>query len=278
MIPKLAAYVSSFNVLQNGISYREPLERMLAFFDLTVVAVNTSTDSTLAALQSMASEIQNVGRLYIIETSFAYIDVTFDGATKNAALQEAYRLTGEAPEWVYVQMDLDEMPVPNQRIMWRGLAAQLLALPEADCLMFPTVDVWGSMDTIRDEVPLGLKQRIHKRDIHRGVWKDAWIIPGKRFRTDMSDSGEALRSDGSLAHCAHVVPHQYLHPSTHHMLNGYPYTVHLGYLSFDQRVRVNKAIWADHWTLRNNGQPMDVVLDTAPLRDYPVVKHCLNLT
>ncbi len=74
-----------------------------------------------------------------------------------------------------------------------------------------------------------------------------------------------------------VVPNAFLAPQYTAMLNAYPLVIHLGYVSFDQRVRVNKAIWAEHWTLRA-GREAHVAVDTDALRGYPVIKHSLTLT
>ncbi len=283
--PTLSAYISAFNLVQNGFDYETALRRALAFFDEVVVAVNTSTDDTLARLQALersgreGREQDGVfigpsglwAKLKIVQTDIPYTDVTFDGRVKDAALQAC---TGE----VLVQMDLDEYVPLNQRALWLTYAGRLLESPGVDCFMIPTVDLWGSMDTIRADTNIGTKMRMHRRGFHRGVWRRAWVAPGKLFRTDMSDSGELIDSKGELVRAAGVVPPQFLTPATHSMLNGYPYTVHLGYANLDQRVKVNKAIWADHWTLRNGGRDAKVAVDKAALQTYPLIKHRLNLS
>lgn len=265
--PTLSAYISAFNLVANGFDYEIALHRALAFFDEVVVAVNTSTDDTLACLQYVAT-IEP--RFKVVSTDLAYTDVTFDGRVKDAALQAC---TGD----VLVQLDLDEYPPPGQRDLWRRVATQLLASP-VDCFMIPTVDLWGSVDTIRADAPIGVKFRMHKRGLHRGVWREAWLSYGKRFDTSRSDSCELLQPDGSLARALHIVPTQFLGAATHRMLNGHPFTVHTGYADLNQRVRVNKAIWADHWTLRNGGHDARVAVDTDTLRGYPLIKHHLDLS
>lgn len=270
-LPKLSAYVSAFNVLQNGLPYEEPLRAMLAFFDEVVVAVNTSTDDTLATLQAFEG-----GALKVIPTSFSYKDVTFDGATKNAALQACTQ--EDATNRVYVQMDLDERVPGNQRALWRDLAGMLIRDPVSQCMMIPTLDVWGSVDTIRADKPIGVKFRMHKAGLHRGVWQQAWLNPQRtRFDTSMSDSCELLDQHGNLVRANWVVPPQYLHPSTCHLLEGFPYTVHLGYLDYAQRIRINKAIWKEHWELRS-GQPENVATSIEDLTNVPLVKHGLPLS
>lgn len=265
--PTLSAYISAWNLLSNQFDYQTSLNRALAFFDEVVVAVNTSTDDTLAVLQAWA---EKEPRLKIVSTSFAYADIEFDGKVKDVALQAC---TGN----VLVQLDLDEYIPLSQRELWRACASQLLSVEAADCFMIPTIDLWGSTETLRADTSIGMKFRIHKRGLHRGVWKEAWNVNRKHFDTSKSDSCELLRSDGTLAHAMSVVPHQVLHPAMTMMLNGYPFTVHTGYLDFDQRIRVNKAIWAEHWELRS-GHKEKVAVDKAALLGYPLIKHQLKLT
>ncbi len=265
--PTISAYVSAFNVHTNGLDWETGLRAALAFFDQVVIAANTSTDGTLAALQDVAV---TEPRLKVVTTDYAYTDVEFDGKVKDAALQAC---DGEA----LVQLDLDEVVPLNQRALWRRYATELLALPNVDCFMFPSVDLWGSMDTLRADTRIGSKFRLHKRGLHRGVLPEAWLPGHKHFRTDMSDSCEALRADNTLARAAQVVPYHLCHPAMTQALNGWPFTVHRGYVSFDQRIRVNKAIWAKHWEARS-GHPENVAVDKATLEGYPLIRHHLDLT
>jgi len=273
--PQLSAYVSAFNLLQNGFDYEDALTDMIAFFDEVVVAVNTSEDGTLAALQALAAAPESVGKLRVISTSFRYDDVTFDGAVKNAALQACTQ--EDAANRVYIQMDMDEIAPLSQRALWRVVAQQLLADPYTQCYMFPSVDLWSSMDTIRADKSIGLKFRMHKSGLSRGVWKHAWVIPGKRFDTSRSDSCELLTPEGDLACAVAVTPFNPITPAVIGLLRDYPHTLHTGYVSYEQRVRVNNAIWAAHWPLRS-GHPEKVATKVDELRDVPLVKHGLSLS
>ncbi len=265
--PKLAAYVSAWNVVANTFDWESSLRRMSAFFDHVVVAVNTSTDDSFARIKGLG--LPNVE---VIQTAFCYLDITFDGAIKNAALQACPK----GPEWVYVQMDLDEMVPQNQRALWRQCAQQLLSIPSVDCFMLPTIDLWGSMKTVRADKSAGIKFRIHKGGLTRGVWKEAWRDGRSHFDTSKSDSCELLTPTGNLATAMQVVPPQFLAPSLTAFLKGHPYTVHLGYVSFDQRVKVNKAIWKDHWELRS-GHRENVATEKTTLENYPLIEHKLDL-
>lgn len=281
-VPKLVSYISAFNIVQNQIPYDQPLRDICSFFDLVVVAVNTSTDSTASTLRALAESIEPKGRLQIIETSFLYTDVKFDGAIKNAALQECYRLTeggGESSDkWAYVQLDLDETILPYQYDLWRQYAESLLLTNTTDCLLLPSVDLWGSDTTIRADKPIGLKFRLHKAGVARGVLRQAWLNPQQtKFRIDMSDSTEPIDPYGNLVRCHQAVPQQYLQPSLCHMLENYPTVIHHGYKDLNQRIRVNKAIWNDHWRLRNGGEDARVATKMEDLIDVPLVPLRLRL-
>lgn len=267
---KLAAYVSVFNVVKNGLPYEKPLRDMLAFFDHVSVAVNTSTDNTLEVIKALDN---TSGKLTVTETSFSYKDVTFDGAVKNAALQAC----PQGDQWLYVQMDLDEMIPLSQRPIWNEAAKQLLEMPSIKCLMIPSIDLWGSLETIRADKPIGQKFRLHKGGLRRGVWRHAWISYGVRFDTNRSDSTELIDQNGDLVKSMDGAPSMALHPSTISILRQYPHVFHLGYVDYEQRARVNRAIWADHWTLRNGGVDAKVATRAEDLREVPLVRHGLPL-
>jgi hypothetical protein len=270
--PLFSAYVSAFNLLSNGFDWQTSLSNMLVFFDEVVVAVNTSTDETAMALRAFFCDAVAKGKMKVVETSFVYTDVAFDGAIKNAALQAC----SQGTEWIYVQMDLDEMIPLGQKPLWRKYAEYLQSTPGIDCLMIPSIDLWGSMETIRRSKNIGLKFRMHKAGLKRGVWKRAWIMDGKRFDTSMSDSCELLTQDGELCRATRIVDDSFLIPQVCSMLKDYPHVFHLGYVDYDQRVRVNKAIWAEHWPLRS-GREENVATSVAELTGEPVMKHGLPI-
>lgn len=273
--PKLAAYVSAWDLITNGFDYQSSLANMVAFFDEVVIAVNTSKDDTLAALRTLAAAPESGGKLKVISTDFSYTDVTFDGATKNAALQACS--AGFPGEWVYIQMDLDEAIPQSQRPKWTALAEQLVSMSSIQCFMLPSLDLWGSVKTIRADRSVGLKFRMHKGGLRRGVWKEAWLNPQHtRFDTSKSDSTELVTTNGDLALSMKIVPDHYLNPAACFMLSQYPFVVHGGYLNYAQRVRVNKAIWKDHWELRS-GHPENVAITIDELTKVPLIPHRLSL-
>ncbi len=158
--------------------------------------------------------------------------------------------------------------------MWDRYAQNLLLDPNTDCYLFPSVDLWGSPLTIRADKPIGVKFRMHKGGLKRGVWRAAWAADGKHFDTSRSDSCELLDSNGDLARSIPVVPSYCLQPTCTDLLRDFPYTLHFGYVDFTRRVKVNKAIWADHWVLRS-GHEESVATEVGQLIKEPVIKHAL---
>jgi hypothetical protein len=261
-------YVSAFNLIQHGFNWEPHLENFSNFAGLdgeVVVAVNTSTDDTFDVLSCKAALLGNVK---VIQTDFSYGSITMDGDIKNAALQAC---TKE----ICIQMDFDEGFVQAQRTTWAIYAEQMLASPHLDCLLIPSIDLYNSISQIRADKPIGFKYRMHKKGFLRGVRKDAWLGNGK-IDTSMSDTCELLNPDGSLVRkVALISPIEILADANRCAeLNDYIYTLHFGYLDLDQRVNINKKIWASHWEMRS-GKKENVVVERKELDNVPLVNHNL---
>ncbi len=263
-----SVYVSAFNLIKNGFDYQAALSNFLDFVGEdgeVVIAVNTSEDGTADALRALTDQNNH---LKVVETHYSYSDITFDGAVKNVALQATTNP-------IKIQMDMDERFVQSQRRRWALAAEDLLSHPETDCLLIPSVDLFGGMETIRADRTISSKFRMHKSGLRRGVIEAAWAADRKTFDTGVTDSGDLVKQDGTLASYQALGGH--LHPGWARALNASLYTLHFGYLDFTQRVRVNQAIWAEHWPLRS-GHPENVVVSTNDLDSVPTVRHNLILT
>lgn len=260
-------YLSIFNIEKHAFPWRESLDSAVAFAGNegeVVIAVNQSEDKTLDIIREYVATRPNVK---VIETKFAYDDVTFDGAIKNAALQAC---TKE----VCIQLDADEVLPLSQRKKWE-IAAQQLLRTTIDCYLIPSIDLYGDRDHISNK-NVGTKFRLHKKGLKRGVWARAWQIPGKQFDISMSDSSELLNREDQLVRCQGLVPEFCLQPSFAHMLDDYIYTVHLGYLSLEHRANINKAVWGPHWSLRA-GREAGVETDVEKLAKQATIRHNLKL-
>lgn len=259
----LSAYISLFNVTKNSFPWQESLDSAAAFCEEVVIAINQSEDDTVAVIRAWAADKPHVK---IVETSFAYTDIEFDGKVKNAALQAC---TGD----VLIQLDADEVLLLKQKPRWVAHARQLLNL-NVDCYMIPSVDLYGDRSRMRKQ-PIGVKFRMHKKGLRRGVWERAWR--GDKIDTSMSDTCELLNQQGHLVRCLPVAPDFVLQPQFASQLDNYLYTIHLGYLSLEHRANINKVIWADHWRLRS-GHEENVETEVDKLAAEPTIPHGLKLT
>jgi glycosyltransferase involved in cell wall biosynthesis len=259
-------YTSLYHIEKHSFPWRESLENFVQFAgddSEVVVAVNKSEDNTLAIIKEFAAQNPTVK---IVETNYSYDNIEMDGLIKNAALQAC---TKE----IRIQMDADEAFYLPSRPKWVQYAEELLK-SNIECLMLPTVDCFGAKDKIRADKNVGLKFRMHKKGLTRGVWKEA--KRGDKINTSMSDTCELLRPNGDLAISSSIVSQTLLYPIFVPQLKDFIWTYHFGYLSFDQRVNINKKLWKSHWELRS-GKREEVVTDIFELANVPTVAHNLPL-
>lgn len=260
-------YYSAFNLTKNAFPWRENLLRGVTFAGPdgeVVVAVNKSEDDTLDLINAFAAERPTVK---VVTTDHPYTDIEFDGKVKNAALQACTKD-------LLIQMDLDEWIDSAQRSKWEYYGKQLL-MQTVDCYMVPSVDLYGDRKTIRKNHKIGTKFRLHKKGFKRGVWRGGWN--GDHINTSASDTCELINDRGDLVRCVGIVPDFALQSQFASMLDDYIYTVHEGYLSLEHRVNINKAIWAEHWSLRS-GHSENVETNLDNLAKEPTVYHNLKIT
>ena len=254
-------YISAFNLIKNSFPYLKNLYLACKFADEVIVVVNKSVDETLDLIKSYCNKYNN---LKIIETNFDYNDIKFDGACKNMALQAT-------TQKVKIQLDLDEYIPLSQKNKWLEYADKLLNT-NYECLMIPSIDLFGNKDYIRSDQNIGIKFRMHKIGLKRGVWKYAWI--DNKINTSKSDSCELLNSNDDLVNSIHIVPQRLLNPIFSFELNNHIFTIHEGYLDFKYRVNINKNFWKEKWEQRS-GHPENVITEIEALKMYPTIKHNL---
>ncbi len=269
---KTSIYFSAFNLIKNKFPYEENLKKACAFADEVVVAQNMTPeeakngkdDGSCDKLISFRDQYPN---LKLVWTQFSYGDIRFDGAIKNAALQATTHP-------VKIQMDLDEYIPLSQKPKWEVFAAQMMAYGPVQCLMIPTLDLYGDEKKIRAHSQIGLKFRMHKEGMTRGIMKDAWR--GTNINTSMSDTTELLDVNGNVPYSVRVAPAEFHNPVLAFGLTDFIYTVHEGYLSFEHRVNINKAIWKKAWEDRS-GHAESTPTDISQLIHVPTVEHGLPL-
>ncbi len=266
---KLSVYTTLYKVVENSFDYVTPLENFLAFADEVVVAVpiEGSEDGTLERLWDYKAKYDLAERLKIITCPIPFSDNRFDGKLKDAALQATTHP-------IKIQMDGDEIFVLSQKQKWVSYAKKLLESPY-EALFIPTVDLWGDINHIRKNRLLGLKWRMHKGGLYRGVVKFAELSDG-RIDTSKSDTCELIDKEGNLVPTVQIINPDYLRPENCKYLNNYIYTLHLGYLNFNYRLKINQ-FWKPHWENRAGRTIDDIVLEKCELLAEETVEHKLIL-
>lgn len=257
-------YTSAFNVLKNVFDYKEALDNFSAFADEVVVAVNTSDDGTLVAIQKHAF---GNDKIKVIQTDFSYSDPDLDGKVKNAALQET-------TEPFKIGLDLDERIPLSNRPSWVYAAELLEPVDNVFAAMVSSIDLYKENTLCKG---VGAKWYLHKKGLFRGVVNFAKNSDGTHDITK-SDSCELLDSEGNLVPSASFAPIGLPIPEALYILKskGSPYVLHYGYVDLDRRAKINREFWKNHWSVEA-GKPIDVATTVTELEKFPVFEHGLSL-
>lgn len=241
-------YSSAFNLIENQFDYKDALENFCAFADEVVIAVNTSVDDTFKVLSDLQSVYSN---LVIISTDFSYQDPLLDGKIKNAALQAT-------TQRAKIGLDMDERIPLRHKDRWKFYANSFNIRMDIDCIMVPSINLYGSLNTIKAKLTnnLGVKWYLHKPGLYRGPIIYARCSDGT-IDTGCSDTCEliyergALVKSDSLLYYADISSLQnYLDWIENHGI----FVFHLGYANFNERVLRNQNFWYNHWRVESGGQ------------------------
>ena len=273
----MVIYSSAFNLLKNSYDYLEPIDNFCSFADKVFIAVNKSEDDTLIELVKLTSKYKN---LSIIPTDILYDDPLIDGKVKNAALQFAEE---NSESEYFIGCDLDETLPLEHKDRWRYLAQLFLDYYKWDAILAPSIDLWGSKETVRWEVGNNRKYKfyLHRRGlmrgpVHWGLTSQGYLDLSKSDGCDLikKDSKElayAPRIDGHLDNITDCAEY---YSKIHDELI---YVVHHGNEDLERKAFRNKQFWFKNWN--NSSGRTDVVVETK-LEDYPqynLGNHGLNL-
>lgn len=230
----ISIYTSAFNLLKNKFNYEFSIEQFCLFATEVVVGVNTSEDETVGALSDLKSVFNN---LIIVESDFNYTDPLLDGKIKNNALQNT-----TMP--IKLGLDMDEYVPLWQKELWQQLAQQLL---NDNCLayMIPSINLYKDWDHYFSITP---KWYLHKSGLFRGAVSFARKENGT-IDTSRSDSCELIDNNGNLV-SSKMSP---IDIDTLRSL-AFPYVIHTGYLSLEDRLLRNKNFWQKHWLVESGGK------------------------
>lgn len=260
-------YCSAFNVNEMSFDYSTALGVFNAFAEEVVIAVNTSRDGTLETLHKH-KRINNLHKLKIVETSFDYNDLAFDGKIKNVALQECTKD-------FCIGLDLDEFIPWSALDNWKETAKFIGESEDFNSVLIPSIDLYYSYKHAKN---VGFKWYLHKREgMQRGVVNFAKLDNGK-IDIEKSDTCELLDKNGNLTRSLLACPINY---STEEKLNfikkeGAPYVFHTGWLNKEQRLKQNK-FWKPVWENRAGREVNNIIEKVEDFGEIKYFEHGLPL-
>ena len=264
-------YSTAFNVIKNSFDYKEAVHNFCSFAEEVVISINQSEDSTLEAFEELCKEYNN---LKLIKANVSYDDPCLDGKLFNIALQNTN-------EEFKVHLGLDQRIPLYQRGEWERLAYQM-RFSDFDAYMIPTLDLWGTTRKIRwdKDNNINLTWALHGSDLCRGPVNFARLENGK-YDPSKSDSNELIYPDGSLVRSQQHLMGQcktlQSYIETLKMQNVFLY--HIGYVSFENRIKVNKDIWQKQWEEIRPQEKREnqVAVTKEELEQYETFEHGLKL-
>lgn len=254
----ISIYSSAFNLIKNRFNIKFHIDNFCHFADEVVVAVNTSVDNTLEFLLEASKTYKN---LKIIPVKISYSDPLLDGKIKNIALQST-----SMP--CKVGLDMDEFIPIEQKNIWYNLASILLGEKHMSC-MIPSVNLYKNLDCFFSITP---KWYLHKSGLFRGPVNYAYKSNG-HIDTNKSDTCELIDQNGNL------VPSLITPCDINDLRSGnYPFVIHTGYLSFEDRLLRNNEFWREHWLIESGGQKPNHKIHEC-IEDFaePYEPHMLNI-
>lgn len=265
-------YSTAFNVIKNNFDYKEAVHNFCMFAEEVVISVNKSEDDTWNAFRGLTQKYEN---LRIIPATVDYDDPRLDGKLFNLALSST---TKEFK----ILLGLDQRIPLRQRDNWEQ-AAYALRFADYDAFLIPVLDLWGDERKVRwdNDNNMNFQWFLHKSGLQRGVVNFA-KLPNGKFDPSKSDSSELIYPDGNLAKHVNYLqgfPPQNLKEYLNILKNQEVYVYHLGYLNFDNRVKVNKDIWQKQWEEIRPQEKREnaVAITTEELEKYETFEHNLKL-
>jgi glycosyltransferase involved in cell wall biosynthesis len=254
----ISIYSSAFNLLKNKFDFEWSIKNFTSFADEVVIAVNNSTDDTLQELKKLECKFCN---LRLVECNYSYEDPLLDGKIKNFALQNT-------TQDYCISLDMDEYIPSWQYMLWRTLAYSL-GQDNCDCYMIPSVNLYKDNDHY---FSITSKWYLHKTGLFRGAVNFAKNSDGT-IDTSKSDSCELLNVSGDLVK-SRATPNSIEDLRT----NSYPFVIHTGYKSLEDRVLRNQNFWIKHWKTESGGDaPKHKVHENINEFTETPIKHSLYI-
>ena len=269
---KISIYTSLYLVNENKFDFwKKSLLNFSQFADEVIIGTchDGLRDGTMDVINQWAEE-NNVTNVFLHSTkNINFGQISFDGALKNLALQET-----QNP--VKIQMDADEIFPLSQKGLWLEFIDSFMA-SSYEAAFIPTLDLWGDEKVIRSDKNIGIKARIHKKGLYRGVNPAAWLPNGK-FKTELSDSTELLTKNGEFPFSLRY-PYDwaFYRPENVGQLKDYPYTLHYGFVNLAKKADLGKVWWKQKWEERS-GKEENVAVEENELLGFPTIEHNLTIS
>ncbi len=268
-------YSTAFNVIENDFDHEEAIHNFCSFADEVVLSVNKSRDNTLEELRNLQNTYSN---LSLIEENISLEDPQIDGKLFNSALQET------SQEFkIYLGLDF-RIPI-WQKEKWKELAYSI-RFSEADGYLIPLINLWGDKEHIRwdKDKNMTFESSLHKGQantggiLSRGVPDFAKYKNGK-FDPSKTDSSTLIRQNGEPSKLSFDYSSAHIPDREGYLCsvdrNGI-FLYHLGYLSFEHRVKVNNDLWKKQWE-EIRGSEEKVMTTKKELSQFDTYRHGLKL-
>lgn len=231
---KIGIYSTFWNAITHHFDYKGALDNWAHYADHISIAVGTSTDNTLEAIQTYARD--NNYPVSVVETSFDFKSDPFAyGKTENAALQNC---DGD----LLVQQNGDERFRADKNTL-AYLGERLIANPNVGAYFVPVINLYGSYDTYLD---VARKWYIHKEGYFRGAVKFG-LKPDGRPDYNKTSTDELIDRNDNLVPTASLLDDLSIESVRQYVGRGNPVIYHLGYVDFKERLD-RSLWWKDYWT------------------------------
>ena len=261
---KISIYTSLFNIPKYFPKFRENFTNYLLLADELVIATIKDNPEDYALL---IEESKKDSRIKVILTDLVKFHPDFDGALKNAALQEC---SGD----ILIQLDGDEKISDYNVEEWRKYCEQLLKNPYFQAYYVPSINLHKDVTQFSS---IGQKWYVHKRGLFRGVVKFARRADGTHD-TSASDSCELIDKQGNLVLTGEIAPRNRFSLEEYAewlKSNNLPVIFHYGYSDLDRRIEINRDFWQKMWSAEE-GKKVEIPLDLNGLNKI-IYKHNFNL-
>lgn len=231
------------------------------------ISVATGDEESAIILNDTARVLGIEDKLKITPVTYARdgSDPFAYGKTENVALQAC---TGN----LLVQQNLDERMVVDPARL-EDLYNILQSRSDIAAFWVPNLDLYGARE--RCLLPCKAKWMIHRRGLYRGAVSFGIKSDG-RPDYNLSSTDELIDSKGNLVPTVSLIQNMSLPNLRLYVGAGWPLTMHLGYLSFSDRLQ-RSLWWKQFWNVATGGDENQHPTSIGEMASRDSVEHGLPL-